>query len=298
MTEIAFLSAVESFLGAAGLPAGPVFIGTAEPAAASDLPAIVLSLDESERLESGLGEGAVVVTGALAAATGLDLASPLLPGDDLSLLSEDRRTLTLFHGGLVRADGSEGPFAAQDLQARLIAPVPGPDPDVVTELVLVPGAPGPGQFQAQPEAGRLLFGEALPATGRISVDYFIGRWSRTVERIRGVLRLDVCAAQLGDAASLSAAAVRALAGPGARAAIDRLIRLTPLSLSSIGPPETVPPNAWRRRASFRFEYERKLDQPASSGGIIGRIPVDTELTALTVDRDTGAIDERVITESG
>ncbi len=301
MTEVAFLSAVESFIdgAAASLPVTPGSIGSVEPVSADDLPAVVVSLEQSERLESGLGDGAVVVTGALPAATRLDLASPLLPADELSLLSQDRRTLTLFHGGQVRLDGSQGDLAAEDLQVRLTTPAADPtDPDAIAELTLVPGDPGPGQFQASPEAGRLRFGEPLPAVGRISADYFIGRWSRVVERLRGVLRLDAYAVAAGDTADLSTALVRALAGPGARSAIDRLVRLTPLSLSSVGPPEAEVANARRRTARFQFEYEHKLDQPVSSGGIVGRIPIDTELIALAVDADTGAISEQVVTEAG
>ncbi len=275
MTEIAFLEAVSSFIGGlGGLAVVPSSIGATEPAGAGDLPALVLSLEESERPRGGLGGGGTTIIGALPASTRLDLIAPNLPADGLTLLSPDRTQLSLFHGGQVRNDGTEAPLTGTDLAVDIIQSGQNPgDPDQVTSLVVVPGSPQAGEVAIVSASGRLTFGDALPATGTIEARYFIGQWTRTVERLRGVLRLDALAATPADAEGLSTGLVRILASPAARDAIERLVRLELLSLGSVGAPEAIFANARRRTARFSFEYERQLDVPASSGGVIDRVPV-------------------------
>src|SRR5690349_649151 len=116
--ETSFLSAVSAFLsGLTGISPKPK-VGTAEPVAVGDLPAVVLSLERSERPSVGLGDQGSVRTGALAWSAKIDLASPFLPDDPghtFSLLSPDRKQLTLPHGGLVRQDGtSDTPLTGTD----------------------------------------------------------------------------------------------------------------------------------------------------------------------------------------
>jgi hypothetical protein len=83
----------------------------AEPVAALDLPAVVLSLEQAMRPSVGLGDqGATIRNGALAWSAQIDLAEPYLPDDPahtFSLVSGDRLQLTLPHGGLVHQDGAD-----------------------------------------------------------------------------------------------------------------------------------------------------------------------------------------------
>ncbi|MFP2929502.1 hypothetical protein ACLESO_30745 [Pyxidicoccus sp. 3LG] len=261
--ESAFLSAVASYLSGLGLTPTPNSVGVAEPAVTEDLPAVVLSLDESSRPRIGLGDTGALITGALPATSRIDLANPRLPGETDSLLSEDRTRLILHHGGQVRADGSEGTLGPADLTVT-----------VADEArTVVTGPPGPGQVRADPTTGVLTFGAPLPETGMVVASYFLGQWERRVERLTGVLRVDTCAGAVPAAVQLSDAVVEALLAPGARQAVARLISIQLRSLGSVGVPEVAAPSARRRTARLGFEFERDVDQPESSGGVIRQIPV-------------------------
>ena len=117
MPEFAFIQALSAFLaGPAGLTPAPVQVGGALPSASDQAPAVVLALQSVRRLRGGLGEGAETVEGILAWTSRIDLASPFLPGEPgFSLISPDRRTLTLPHGGLIRADGLDGALGPADI---------------------------------------------------------------------------------------------------------------------------------------------------------------------------------------
>jgi hypothetical protein len=293
MAELAFLAAVRDALTSAPLvPAVPLgHVGVAEPVAAADLPAVVLSLDTTSRVSVGLGERSELLTGALATRTAVDLASPVLPGEPAFSLVDDTRTLlTLFHGGQVHADGSEAttPLDPADITVTLDgAPV-----------TVVPGVPNAGQVRADPIAGQLRFGTPLPAAGTVVADYFLGQWERRVERAAGTLRVDACAATGAEAASLGDAVVSRLLEPG----VVPLGTLGLAGLSSVEllPARPDPPAAaavvahFRRRAAFAFDFQRLVDRADSSGGIIRRIPITARLEARRVDRRTGAVITEII----
>jgi hypothetical protein len=255
MAENAFLTAVSAYLrDRAGLSPAPARVGFAEPAAADDLPAVVLSLEEVQRLGGGIGERSQLMTGALAWREEIDLADPRLAGEpEPDLVSADRRQLTLPHGGLVRSDGTEGPLAGDDLR------------------VTVDGAPT--AVQAEPEIGRITFADPLPATGTVTAEYFLGQWERSVVRLYGVLRADACAGTAPQVEGLSAGMVAALASPAARSAVQRLLSLGLLSLGSVGAAEPEAAGARRRTARFQFEFEHIVDRPESSGGVLQAIRV-------------------------
>ncbi|MFN8668420.1 MAG: hypothetical protein U0164_14680 [Gemmatimonadaceae bacterium] len=299
MAELAFLDAVTSYLAAT--PLTPVVaaarIGVTEPFVGGDLPSVVLSLDATERRRVGLGDRGELMRGALPVATSVDLANPRLSTDpQFILLSGDRLTLIMPHGGQVRADGSEGALANVDLIVRLGA----------TTFTVVPGAPQGGEVRADPLTGTLVFGAALPNAGTLQLQYFLGEWERRTERIVGLLRAECCAATAGDAQLLAASVVRRLLDPAAR---DEIQLLLDLSLTSLGaavhrpPIADVPPPQqaaahFRRAATFAFEYQHLIDRADSSGGVIRRIPVRTRLEAVTTDRATGAILRDVLTVPG
>jgi hypothetical protein len=271
MAETVFLSRVATYLSDAGLSPAPVQIGGAEPSADNEMPAIVLSLESTARVNPGLGQRAQLITnGVLPWADTIDLANPVLADDPtFTLLDPTRKLLTLTHGGLVKQDGSDPgitPLAPADITVK-VANAP---------RTVVSGAPGANEVRADGRIGQLTFGDALPATGIVQVTYFLGQWEQRLERIAGVLRVDVCSATANDTLALSDAVVDALLAPAAQSNIRRLIALTPVSLGSIGIPETAP-KARRRTARWTFSFEQEVNTPDSSGGIIARIPVTSQL---------------------
>jgi hypothetical protein len=265
MAEIQFLEAVRSFLaGPAGLTPAPAAVGAAEPlTAGTDLPAVVLSLEQAQRDGGGEGRGEPV-SGALPWRAVLDLADPVLPGDPpLVLLSADRRRLTLPHGGLVTRDGGPGPLAAADFEVTVAG----------VSRTLVPGPPGAGEVAVEPAVGQLTFGAPLPASGELVAEYILGRWERRTVHLKGTLRADVCAADAAAVGPLAAAVVEALESDAARAALPRLHRMDLTALGSIGAPEPDFAGCRRQSLRFAFRWEHQIDRPDSSGGILRRIEV-------------------------
>ena len=276
MATKTLLDSLQAYLATPGLLDGTVKLGVAEPVAATDLPAVVLSLLELTIPSPGLGEHTEAVTGALDAATVVDLANPLLteaPG--LSLLSEDRRSVLLHHGGLVDKDGSNTPLGATDIQVDLDG----------APISVVESPPAAGQVSVSPQLGRLQFSTPLPDTGRLSVDYFIGHWERKVRQLGGLLEVAVVHTDNGLAIGLSNAVLSAMAG--ASAAISGLRQLEPASIAAVTEFELASASQRQRRMSWRFDYENIVDRPQSSGGIIQRIK-------LLTSRDSAPFEEEEI----
>lgn len=280
MPETAFLDALLAWLaglsGPDALLPPPVLLGISEPALAAELPALVLSLDEARRLGAGLGERALLVTDSvLPWQVAIDLVNPVLPQEPgLNLLSADRRTLTLPHGGLKRADGSDGSLGPADLSVRVGA----------TLFTVVAAAPVGNQVQADAAVGQLLFGNPLPATGLLQAAYVLGQWERRVTPIAGTLRLDVYAADTGTTVGLSNAVLQALAGVGAA----QIRGLRKLALAQVGPvlgTDAAHASARRRSAVLAFEFEHEINRPDSSGGVIGRVDIASRVDAA-LDKPT------------
>jgi len=284
--EAGFLAALAGHL-ASRLALAEARVGATEPVVAGDLPAIVLSLPEVHRLGGGLGERAALVTeGALPVTARVDLANPVLPEEPgFRLLSDDRRTLVLPHGGWVKADGTEGPLASADLQVSVAG----------AARTVVNADPGANEVRPDPAAGTLLFGAALPAGGTVLATYVLGQWERRVTPIAGHLRVDVRAASAADVQALSAAVIDAL---DAAAVLPRGLRKIALgSVGSIGAPDAALAGSRGRTLLFGFDYEHEVNRPDSSGGVIRRIPVRTRLAATTVEPTSGAITTTVTTEA-
>ena len=285
--ETAFLAALADYLRDSGrlLPA-PATVGVVEPVAAGDLPAVVLSLKEVRRPGAGLGERASLVTGgALPVSARIDLANPVLPEETtFRLLSDDRRTLVLPHGGWVKADATTGLLSSVDLQIS-VAGVP---------RTVVNAEPGAGEVRPDALVGTLLFGAALPAAGIVEASYFLGQWERRVTPIAGELRVDVRALVAADLQAISDALIDTL---DAGAPLPRGLRKIALhQLSSVGPVGVTLANSRGRSLYFTFDYEHELDRPESSGGVIRRIPIHTRLASTTVDKSSGAIVTTLISE--
>jgi hypothetical protein len=263
MIEDALLKQVAQFLGGRTLTPAPAIIGVSEPGDNTQLPAIVLSLAGIRRPVTGLGERSELMTGgALAWSAIIDLANPALPEDrSFNLLSADRKTLNLPHGGLVRREGTEAAVGAGDLTVT-VGGVP---------VATVTGPPAAGEVRADGLAGALEFGAPLPATGLVAADYFLGRWERRVARLEGTLRIGVRAATAEAVRTLSEGALEALETRWAPA-LSGLHEFQLAELSSVGPPDAPGANARSREQEFDFRFELVVDRPESSGGIIRRVP--------------------------
>jgi hypothetical protein len=271
MAETFFLSSLASFLTGVGLTPAPALVGVAEPEKTNELPAIVLSLETTARAKPGIGERSqLIVGGILPWQASIDLAHPFLPEDQtFSLLDAARTTLILPNGGLVKQDGSDPgatPLAPGDITVQVGG----------IARTVVAGAPGANEVRADGQVGTLTFGAALPATGIVAVTYFLGQWEQRLERISGTLRIDVCAGDATDAIALSDAVIDVLLDPWARQHVERLVSIAPSSLGSIGVPESAP-KLRRRSARMTFTFEREVNRPDSSGGLIARIPVKSQM---------------------
>jgi hypothetical protein len=266
MIEQMLLDQLTTTVSALGLTPAPQLIGVTEPNATGELPAVVLAIEQSQRLGNGLGErSALIADGALAWRSTINLANPVLPGDpSFSLLSPDRRRLTLPHGGLVRSTAMTGPLTASDLQVRVQGNL----------RTLVGAAPGAGEYTADPLTGTLEFGEALPTTGTLEANYFLGQWEQRVVRGIGLLRLAVVAADAAAVRDLSNRLLAAFADPSTPGGLPAgLAQLSVAEIGSIGAAGPPLPAARQRIVRFRFEFEQELNVPESSGGIIQRIPI-------------------------
>jgi hypothetical protein len=290
MAETAFLAALSAFLrDQAGLLPAPGSVGVADPVQNTDLPALVLALEKVQRQHPGLGERSELIShGALLWQATIDLANPVLPEEPtFVLLSADRLSLTLPHGGLRQLDGGEGPLGPADLSVSVAG----------TPRTVVAGVPGAGQVQADAAIGLLRFGTPLPGVGLVVVNYVLGQWERRVTPISGVLRLDVWAANGNTCTTLSDAAVNALLAAPDRT-LTQLHKLVLTDLSSIGVPDPLRAGARGRTARFGFAYEHVVNRPDSSGGVIRRIPINTELLSIVIDPVTGVPTPQLTVEEG
>jgi hypothetical protein len=287
MAETAFLTAVQSYLQSALQNPAPALIGVAEPETVGQLPAVVLSLESTERAANGLGERSTLITdGALQWTVTIDLANPVLPEDPtVRLLDNARLKLILPHGGQVRQDASTGPLGPADLSVNVAG----------TDIAVVTGAPAPGRVSADPTVGQLTFGSALPAAGIVTVTYFLGQWEQRVIRFKGVLRADACGANADAGTSFADAIVAALTSADAKTAITRLLRIELNALSSVGAPEQ-PTGLRRRTARFSFDFESEDNRPDSSGGVISRVPINVKLSVAAANR--GTVTASVVPVSG
>jgi hypothetical protein len=264
--ENAFLDTIANYLNTqANLTPAPAAVGVVEPAGVAGTPAIVLGLQNSKRLGNGLGERSAVITGgALPWTATIDLANPVLPTDpSFQLLSNDRKQLILPHGGLVRSDGTQGSLATPDLVITIDG----------ASIPVVAAAPVGQQVAADPTIGILFFGTALPANGTLIANYFLGQWEQRVQQMSGVLRVAVTAVDPVTVRDLSNAVLGVLEAPPIAGLRD--MQLT--ELQPVRPPDPNAENIRTRVALFSFQFEFEINQPESSGGIILKVPVNSNV---------------------
>jgi hypothetical protein len=260
----ALLDRMRQHLDSSLSPAPPL-IGDGYPVAADELPAVTISIaDVSERLR-GIGRlPAPTLTGALRVDTSLDLANPVVSfGDEeVRLLSDDRRTVQLAHGPLVRADGTATPpWGVADISVVRSG----------TALTPVDGPPGAGEVQVLPDTGQLLFPSALAASGTLVIGYFVGEWEVRTARYQGTLSLETFATDLAGVDALSRQVDLALED----APIAGLHQLSPRAWGPVAAIDTTRGSSRGRALTYRFDFELIEPKLATGGGLIATVAVDS-----------------------
>jgi hypothetical protein len=250
-------------------------VGAAAPAAGADIPRITVSLEDIVPAIRGLGSApSAPIEGALRVNTSVDLADPLLHtgGEEVELLSADRRTLQLPHGAVVRASGDDTPpYGTGDLLVRLGA----------TTFTPVHQAPAAGEVQLDIPSGALTFPSPLATSGTLELGYFVGLWELHVERFAATVHLDVAAADADAAVTLSSAVEAALMPErGVQQAGFR--RLEPRALLAAAPLPGISGAHRSRRLTYAAEFELIEPVIPSSGGPIRTVDVDSEFDPIVV----------------
>jgi hypothetical protein len=245
---------------------GSVEVGDVAPAAAADLPRVVLSLEHAQQALVGIGRlPRGTRTGALRRSTTVDLADPVLDlggGNALQLLSADRRTLTLPHGPVVRADGTADlPFDDADVSA-----------DDGEPFTLVDAAPTGREVRVDPMQGTLTFGDPLPNTGSLEVSYHVGQWDTVTTRVQGLLTVQVTAATADAVSSTARDVARALDAPALGSST------VPVSWGPVVPAGIEESDA--RSQVMTFHLDAELEDPVltTGGGVIAQVTVTGRLT--------------------
>ena len=226
------------------------------------LPAVTVDISQVADRMVGVGRTPrSTSTGALAVPLTVDLANPTLDlggGETLELIPADRLSLVLPHGPLVKADGTQdGAFRAADLSVR-----------DTSAWTVVSKAPTGKQVQPDIRAGLLRFGQALPASGTLTVTYRIGAWDTVVSRFQGLLTIVVTA----DRDNLPALTRKVADVLDAN---DASLRLTPLSWSHSSRPDRLDLPATVRGQSLGYQFDVEVERAllTTSGGVIGRVAV-------------------------
>jgi hypothetical protein len=239
---------VRERLTAAGISELPP-VDSVAPAAAAEVPHITVSAPPQ--------------TGSLRVEVDLDLADPVLhlAGEDVPLLSADRRTLQLPHGAVVRESGDDQAlFAPTDLLVRLGA----------TTLTPVHAAPAAGEVQLDIPSGALTFASPLPSTGTLVLGYFIALWEVKVERFTADVLIDIADNDVDDHVAMieaTEAALRADQWP----ATAGVRSIEPVALSPSVPIPGLPAANRTCRLTYRADIEVVEPVIPSSGGPIRRI---------------------------
>jgi hypothetical protein len=264
MTLSTLVTMVRGQLESAAITGLPV-VDARPPASPSEVPRITVSVDGAAASVRGLGRvPAPPMEGALRVGTSVDLTDPVLhlQGEDVDLLSDDRRVLQLPHGAVVRQGGDDlPPYGTTDLLVRLGA----------TMFVPVHATPGAGEVQLDIPTGTLTFPSPLPASGVVELGYFVGLWEIQVERFTATLLVDIAHDDVDEHETLTAAVERALTGSWPPASGMR-------SIEQVGVAPAVPIAGLAaanrtQRLTFTVAVERVEPLIRTSGGPIRSIEI-------------------------
>lgn len=253
----------------------PKLVGTAYPIDGTQLPAVVLSVAGVTSALKGVGRlPAPSETGALPVTTVLDLAHPVatFPDATVQLVSDGGLTLALPHGPLVAADGQTTTFGAADLKVTVQNGGP------PTSFAVVAGAPAADQVRPDPDLGTLRFGTALPGSGTLTVDYFVGEWEVRTERYQGALRVEAFATDAAGVEALAEAVEAALLAPAQP--MPGLNRVDPTSWEATEEAGANRAHARGRALGFAFDYELVEPLIGGGGGLISTVHVKSTVPAL------------------
>ncbi|MEM9519491.1 MAG: hypothetical protein AAGA37_09230 [Actinomycetota bacterium] len=243
-------------------------VGPTVPTAATDLPAVTLTLAAIERALTSIGSRpSPSRTGALSVARSIDLtdASVDFPdGESVQLLSDDRRTLHLPFGPAVAAGGEDvATLANADLSVEI-------DGAAVTVVAETPAA---GQVRGEPARGQLTFGSPLPATGTLTLRYFIGEWEVETARFQGDLVVIAADTDAAGAHALSRSVITEL-DAATPTSLTGLFGIHPLAAGAVIPIPGLA-TAHQRELTYRFDFEVERIALGSGGGVIRSIEVDS-----------------------
>lgn len=242
------------------------------PVEVADIPCVVVTVTDAVTTLSGVGRvPRGTRLGALLVSVAVDLADPVVDlggGETLTLLSDDRRTLTLPNGPLVAADGTSSlPLGADDVTADDGAP-----------FTVVTGAPTGRQVQADADAGTLRFGSALQASGTLTVAYHLGQWDVVTSRAQGDAGFDVTAPTAAAVRTLS----RALTSAASQGFSDdsSTIRLVPRVWGPVVPVDLAGDPVRSQRITFGLDAEVVDPVLTTGGGVISTIAVQGAFAPL------------------
>ena len=252
-------------------------IGGEEVTQTSELPAIILSIESAQFQSDGIGgPRSSFEEGALQLDVLLDLEHPSLefPGESVSLLDDDRRGLQLPHSPLVTQDGIFAlTLSASDISLNVDA----------TPWTLVASSPTGTQFTVSPIDGKLSLGSALPATGSVTMQYYIGQWELRRQKVAGRLVMALVEDDGESLDALTQAVYDALDPSVLATTLPALLRLEPSSLGPMFDPTKPGGNSRRRALQFQFLYELQDRIISTGGGRIRRIPLHTHLRKANGD---------------
>jgi hypothetical protein len=218
---------------------------------------------------SGAGVGAnatSVMVGALPITSNIDLADPVLrfPNETVDLVSGDRLAMTVPHGPLVKADGSEnGPLEAADIAIGIDG----------APLTFAAELPAAAEFSVDRDAGLIVVGDPLPAAGELTATYFVGRWEVETVRLSGVLHMDLFIRTIASVEDLTQKVFALLATH----AIPGLRKINVTAMTTIDAPVRPTGNTRTRRISFEFTYEHATPRIPTGGGVISTVDFTSQL---------------------
>lgn len=266
---------VEAFADHLAPLTAPTPVGSSRPATTAELPAVALSLDGIEQALTSIGATpAPSRSGALPVAQDFDLADTTITfpdGERVDLLSGDRLRLHFPYGPVVAAGGEPATALAP---ADLTVSIDGTGQTVVAD------PPAAGQAQGLPDAGEIVFGQALPAAGTLRIEFFVGRWEVDTARYQGELTIEALADDDATVGPLSQQIVDTLDGlrrPGVLPGLQSLrpLRLGPIVTTALGPTDGAgQPSGRSRTMAYRFDFEVETPNLGTGGGVIDRIIAD------------------------
>lgn len=245
-------------------------VSARQPAAAGDLPAIVISLRIDD--VKGIGLGRFVREGHAPVRS----TSSIEVRVDQSTFAPGLQTLLVAPLLLVRDPASAGgALSSRDIQIRNIT-----DPASPQEYQLSSNPTRADQFRVYPSRGEIVFGRAQTPGHRLELVHWTLAWREdiTADRFSGLLTLEAWASSFGDLDGIVGRTLARLRGSSEALRQRGFQRLLPAALGpasqtrwELAVGSALP--VCRQAVEFRFTAEIEQGGEVSSGGVIRRIDV-------------------------